>query len=110
MAGEAVSGRSSCLPRLPLAGRRRRGGIILDVELALDLAAGVPAQTGHQLARRDSDPGRHFQDRVEPWKLLASLDPAEVHSVQPSQISQLLLAEVGATALAPEVAPESHRQ
>lgn len=84
--------------------------MILDTELALDLAAGVPAQTGHQLARRGFDPRRHFQDRVEPWKLLASLDLADAHPVQPGQIGQLLLAEVGATALAPEIAPKSRGQ
>jgi hypothetical protein len=84
--------------------------MILDVELALDVAAGVPAQTGHQVAWRGFDSGRHFQDRVDPRKSLPSLDRADVHSVQPDQIGQLLLAEVGATALAPEVAAESHGQ
>lgn len=85
-------------------------GLNAELTLDLDLTTGVPAQTGHQLARRGFDPGRHFQNSVDPRKPLPSLDRADVHPVQPGQIAQLLLAEVGEAALAAEVAPESQGQ
>jgi hypothetical protein len=55
--------------------------------------------------RRGFDRGRDFQDRVDPRKSLPSLDRADVHPVQSSQLAQFPLAEVGEAALVPEVRP-----